>query len=231
MKWVFRKNLSVRRKAFTLIEVSVALVILGMIAATILVVVNRAMDTVVAWQTKMEAFEVARENMEKVLAQKSVTDTVEYGTSEKNPDINWETTVESFYEPVSNRMWIRAVCSAAYIDDSGEEQKIELTHWITEPNKKQVEQILEQKLIEEEYRQTLGESSGEQTEDAQQPDEQLSDEQQMEQDQQAGQNDEAQTWKEMEKLIGPPPEGYEHWGQVPEQQFWKAVGEALSKNK
>ena len=231
MKWVFRKNLSVRRKAFTLIEVSVALVILGMIAATVLVVVNRAMDTVVAWQTKMEAFEVARENMEKVLAQKSVTDTVEYGTSEKNPGINWETTVESFYEPVSNRMWIRAVCSAAYIDDSGEEQKIELTHWITGPNKKQVEQILEQKLIEEEYRQTLGESSGEQTEDTQQPDEQLSDEQQMEQDQQAGQNDEAQTWKEMGKLIGPPPEGYEHWGQVPEQQFWKAVGEALSKNK
>jgi prepilin-type N-terminal cleavage/methylation domain-containing protein len=136
MKWAFKKNLSVRRGAFTpapiyimvagaapslnpalvgfqnaqpkcklvrgftLIEVSVALVILGMISATVLVVVNRAMDTVAAWQTKMEAFEVARENMEKVLAQSSVTDKVEYGTSEKYPDINWETTIESFYEPI-----------------------------------------------------------------------------------------------------------------------------------
>jgi prepilin-type N-terminal cleavage/methylation domain-containing protein len=225
MKWAFRKNLSVRRKAFTLIEVSVALVIFGMIAATVLVVVNRAMDTVVAWQTKMEAFEVARENMEKVLTQKSVTDIVEYGTSEKNPGINWETTVESFYEPISNRLWIRAVCSAGYIDGSGEEQKIEFTHWITGPDKEQIKQILEQKLREEEYLQSLAEPSEEQTVDTQQPDEQLPDEQQ------TGQNDEAETWKSIEKIIGPPPEGYEHWGQVPEQQFWEAMGRALSKNK
>ena len=155
MKWAFRKNLSVRREAFTLIEVSVALVILGMISATVLVVVNRAMDTVAAWQTKMEAFEVARENMEKVLAQSSVTDKVEYGTSEKYPDINWETTIESFYEPISNRLWIRAVCSAGFTDDSGEEQKIEFTHWITGPDKKQIEQILEQKVKEEKYLQEL----------------------------------------------------------------------------
>ncbi|MBU1261143.1 MAG: type II secretion system GspH family protein [Planctomycetes bacterium] len=229
MKWDFRNNLSVHRRAFTLIEVSVALVILGMIAATVLVVVNRAMDTVVAWQTKMEAFEIARENMEKVLAQKSVTDLVEYGISEKNPDINWETTVESFYEPVSNRMWIRAVCSAGYIDDSGQEQKIEFTHWITGPNKKQVEQILQQRLREEEYFQELAESSDEQTEDTQQPDEQLSDEQQTEQDQQAEQDYEAETWKSIEKIIGPPPEGYEHWGQAPEKEFWEAVGRALSR--
>jgi hypothetical protein len=126
---------------------------------------------------------------------------------------------------------IRAVCSAGFTDDSGEEQKIEFTHWITGPDKKQIEQILEQKVKEEKYLQELAESSGEQPADVQQSDEQLSDEQQTEQDQQAGQNDKAQTWKEMGKLIGPPPEGYEHWGQVPEQQFWKAVGESLTENK
>ncbi|GEM_PF-1701401 len=224
MKWDFRKNLSAYRRAFTLIEVSVALVILGMIAATVLVVVNRAIDTVVVWQTKMEAFEVARENMEKLLTKGSVSDVVEYGTSEKYPGINWETTVESFYEPVSNRLWIRAVCSAEFTDDSGQEQKIEFANWITGPNKEQIKQILEQKLIEEQYRLALAESSGDQTEDIQQPDEQLPDEQPTEQE-------EAQTWKEMEKVIGPPPAGYEHWGQIPEEKFLKALQEALSKNK
>lgn len=212
------------RTGFTLIEVSVALVILGMIAATVLVVVNRAIDTVVAWQTKMEAFEVARENMEKLLMKGSVSDVVEYGTSEKYPGINWETTVESFYEPVSNRLWIRAVCSAEFTDDSGEEQKVEFTNWITGPNKEQIKQILEQKLKEEEYRQALAESSGEQTEGTEQPESQLPDEQPTEQQ-------EAQTWKEMEKLVGPPPAGYEHWGQVPEAQLWEAMGKALSKDK
>ena len=142
MKWVFRKNLSAGRKAFTLMEVSVALVILGMIAATVLVVINRAIDTVVAWQTKMEAFDVARENMEKLLMKNCVSDGVENGISDTNPDINWETTIESFYEPISNRMWARAVCTSKYKDNEGQEQKIELTQWITSVSKEQVKDIL-----------------------------------------------------------------------------------------
>ena len=203
-------------------EVSVALVLLGMLAATVLVVVNRAMDTVVAWQTKIRAFEVARENMEKVLAQQSVTDVVEYGTSEKYPDINWETTVESFYEPISNRLWIRAVCSAGYTDDSGQEQKIEFTHWITGPDKKQIEQILKQKLLEEEYLKELAEASGEDIEDIDLQDE-LSDEPRTDQD------NEAEAWESIENLIGPPPAGYEHWGRAPEDVFWKTIMEKLFK--
>ncbi len=223
MKWDFRKKLSMRRRAFTLMEVSVALVLLGMLAATVLVVVNRAMDTVVAWQTKIRAFEVARENMEKVLAQQSVTDVVEYGTSEKYPDINWETTVESFYEPmISNRLWIRAVCSAGYMDNSGQEQKIEFTHWITGPNKKQVEQILKQKLLEEEYLKELVEASGEGIDDINLQDEQLLDKPQTQQQ-------EAEEWEKMGKLIGPPPAGYENWGQVPEDVFWKTIMEKFFK--
>jgi prepilin-type N-terminal cleavage/methylation domain-containing protein len=229
MKWDFRKNLSFRRKAFTLMEVSVAMVLLGMIAATVLVVVNRAMDTVVAWQTKIRAFEIARENMEKVLAQQSVTDVVEYGTSEKYPDVNWETTVESFYEPISNRLWIRAVCFAGYTDDSGQEQKIEFTHWITGPDKKQIEEILKQKLLEEEYLKELAEETGEDIkdiediEDIEDIDEQLPDEQQPQQ------NNEAEAWKSIESLIGPPPAGYEHWGQAPEDVFWKTIMEKFFK--
>ena len=151
MKWVFRKIPLQNRDAFTLIEVTVALIILGMITATVLVVINKAVDTVVMWQTKMEAFEIARENMETLLAKSSVSDMVEYGISEKNPDITWETTVESFYEPITSHMWMRAVCSAGFIDENGEEQKIELIHWLASLNKEQVLQILEQKQREKEY--------------------------------------------------------------------------------
>jgi prepilin-type N-terminal cleavage/methylation domain-containing protein len=214
MKWVFKKILLQNRRAFTLIEVTVALVILGMITATVLVVVNRAIDTVVLWQTKMQTFDIARENMEKILAQPAVSDSVEYGINEENPNITWKTTIESFYEPVTNNMWIRAVCSAEFTDESGQEQKVELTHWLTSLSKEQIQQILEQKQREKEYYEATAENPGQ--------------EQQTGQDQQAT---DAQTWKEMESWLGPPPEGYEHWGKVPQEQFWKAVMGNISKNK
>jgi prepilin-type N-terminal cleavage/methylation domain-containing protein len=226
MKWAFRKNSSIYRNAFTLIEVSVALIILGMIIATVLVVANRAVDTVIFWQTKMEAFETARENMEKILAQSSVGDMVEYGISEKNPDITWETVIESFYEPITSRMWMRAVCTAQFVDSQGEEQKVELTHWLTSLNKEQILQIIEQKLREEKYRMAMAGSS-EQQADAQ-SEQQQSGQQQTQQEQQIS---EAQAWKEIEKTIGPPPEGYEHWGQVPEEQFWKAAMKDLQESE
>lgn len=222
MKWVFRKNLPANRKAFTLMEVSVALVILGMIAATVLVVINRAIDTVVAWQTKMEAFDVARENMEKLLMKNSVSDGVENGISDTNPDINWETTIESFYEPISNRMWARAVCTSKYKDNEGQEQKIELTQWITSVSKEQIKDILkwESKQKKLELAKILKDNSQQQSEQ-QQSQQQQNQEQQ--QSQQQSQNDEAQAWKEIENKIGPPPQGYDNWGQVPPEQLFKAL--------
>ncbi|MFA6176051.1 MAG: type II secretion system protein [Phycisphaerae bacterium] len=151
---------NVKRSAFTMIEVSVALIILGMLAATVLVIINKAVDTVVVWQTKMEAFEIIRENMEQLLAKSSVSDMLEYGTSETNPDITWETTVESFYEPITNKMWVRAVCSAEFPDPNGEQQKIELTQWLTGLSQKQIMQILEQKQKLAEYEAQFGDANG-----------------------------------------------------------------------
>ena len=151
-----KKNAFAGCRAFTMVEVSAALIILGMIVATVLVIINKAVDTVIVWQTKMQAFEIARENMEQILAKSSVSDMVEYGTSETNPDITWETTVESFYEPITSRMWIRAVCSAEFPDPNGEQQKIELTQWLTGLNQKQIMMILEQNKKLAEYQATLG---------------------------------------------------------------------------
>ena len=220
MKWVFRKNLPANRKAFTLMEVSVALVILGMIAATVLVVINRAIDTVVAWQTKMEAFDVARENMEKLLMKNSVSDGVEYGISDKNPDINWETTIESFYEPISNRMWARAVCTSKYKDNEGQDQKIELTQWITSISTGQIKDILKWESKQKQAGLAKIAKGNPADQSGQQQDQQ--------QQQQQSQGNEAQEWKNMENVIGPPPQGYDNWGQVPPDQFWKAVKGTMS---
>jgi hypothetical protein len=200
-------------------EVSVALVILGMIAATVLVVINRAIDTVVAWQTKMEAFETARENMEKLLMKNSVSDGVEYGISDKNPDINWETTIESFYEPISNRMWARAVCTSKYKDNEGQDQKIELTQWITSISTGQIKDILKWESKQKQAGLAKIAKGNPVDQSGQQQDQQ----------QQQSQNDETQGWKDIENVIGPPPQGYDNWGQVPSDQFWKAVMGSMSK--
>lgn len=124
-------------------EVVAALVILGFFSSGVMVVINRCM----AWATdsaiRMQAFEVARENMEKLLSLGSVEEMSEFGDSEKYPEIKWQTDVETFYEPVTSRMWVRAVCLAQYNDDAGEEQTIELSHWLTNISKEQLLEIME----------------------------------------------------------------------------------------
>jgi len=98
----------------------------------------------------MEAFEVARENMEKLLASDSAEETAEFGSSDKYPEINWQTVVETFYEPITARMWVRAVCSAEYTDIKGETQTVELTHWLTDVTKEQLLEIMEQQEEDQE---------------------------------------------------------------------------------
>ena len=144
-----------QRRAFTLIEVALALTILAAITSSVLVVMNRCLEAAIDSRAKMQAFEVARENMERLLASNSVTDMTEFGVLEKNPDIKWETEVKSFYEPVTSRMWVQAVCSATYTDSNNEIQKVELTHWLTNVTKQQVKQILEQEKREQEFLEEL----------------------------------------------------------------------------
>ena len=143
--------------AFTFIEVITAITILAAITGTIFVVVDRCVSTTIDIQSKTQAFEVARENMETLLASDSVRETTEFGTLESNPDIEWTTVVEPFYEPATNRMWIRAVCSASYSDSTGERQNIELTHWLTDVTKTQMQQIIDQQKREAEYLDALEE--------------------------------------------------------------------------
>jgi len=140
---------TLHHKAFSLVEAVTALIILAIVSSSVLIVINRCMASVADSQLRMQAFETARENMERLLASDSVKEMVEFGTSEKFPEIKWETTVETFYEPITARMWIRGVCSAQYTDTDGETQTVELEHWLTDVSKEQLLQILKEKQREQ----------------------------------------------------------------------------------
>jgi len=127
---------------FSLVEVLTALAILALISSSVLVVINRCVASAADSALRIQAFEVARENMEKLLASPLVQETVEYGESDKYPEITWQTVVETFYEPITARMWVRGVCSAEYIDMEGQEQTVELTHWLTGLTKGQLLDIM-----------------------------------------------------------------------------------------
>ena len=133
------------KPAFSLVEVVTALIILSLICSSVLLVINRCMASAAESVLQMQALEVARENMENILSAGAIEELIEYGSSDKYPDIIWKTTVESFSEPVNSQMWIRAVCSADYTDTAGQTQTIELTHWVTDLTKKQAQRLLIQK--------------------------------------------------------------------------------------
>ena len=137
------------RKGFSLVEAITALAILALVSSSVLVVINRCLGSVADSVLRMQALEVARDNMETLLASVSVKETVEFGESDKYPDVKWQTVVETFYEPITSRMWIRGICSAEYKDSVGEPQTIELTHWLTDLTKEQLLQVAKEKEKEQ----------------------------------------------------------------------------------
>jgi hypothetical protein len=124
-----------------------AVTLLAFIGAGVWIVVERCSLSATDSTQRMRAFETARDNMEKLLLATSVEESTEYGTSEKFPDIRWQTTVETFYQPVDSKMWVRAVASADYTDSAGQTQTISLTNWLTELSDEQVNQLEERKAL------------------------------------------------------------------------------------
>lgn len=135
-----------------------AVAILAVICTTVMVVLDRCMQATIDSELKMQAFEAARENMEKLLSEKSVSQMVAYGTLEENPDIDWQMVVEPFSEPATSNMWIRAICTASYKDSTGERRELELRHWITDLSEKQTKQILDQQEREKNFIEETGQN-------------------------------------------------------------------------
>lgn len=158
----FRHNLKHgRRSAFTLVEVAVTIVVVGLIVGSAMSILDRIVGAMGDMRLRADAFELARQNMETLLSEATVQDKTEYGVSEIHPEIQWQTVIEPFYEPITNAMWVRAVCSAGFNDSKGQYQNIELEHWLTNLSAEVVRQIIQQQKAEEEYLDLLsGTSSG-----------------------------------------------------------------------
>lgn len=133
-----------RRRGFTLLEVMTSLVILAFVSSSVLLVINRSILSAADSTFRLEAFRVARENMELLLLGNVASEMVEYGTSERYPGVSWRTRVEMFSEPISGQMWARAVCSAEYIDSTGETQTVELVKWLSRLTEQQTSQLMDE---------------------------------------------------------------------------------------
>jgi len=143
--------MTVLKNGFSLMEVVAAMTILALTATGIVHIINRSIDNAINLDLKMQALEVARENMENLLSLNNVQESTDYGTSEIYPKIDWTTTIESFYEPITDGMWVQAICNAEYTDTTGEIQSVELTHWITSLTRNQIMQLMKEKQKEQEY--------------------------------------------------------------------------------
>ena len=133
------------RAAFSLAETAAALLILAVICSSVVLVFHNVSKSAANSAIRIEAFEVAQENMERLLASNSVKEGVEYGQSEKYPRVEWQSDIETFYEPVTKRLWARAVCTATYTDIDGQLQKVELVNWITDLTQQQVLELIRRK--------------------------------------------------------------------------------------
>jgi len=137
-----------------------ALSILALISSSVWVVIDRSVLSMADLEMQMNAFEIARENMETLLTKSSVSETTEYGSSEKYPDIQWKTVVETFYEPMESQVWLRGTCTAEYFDSNGEKKIIELSHWLTGLTEAQLLQLSMQdeeelEMLEDQFIETV----------------------------------------------------------------------------
>lgn len=130
------------RAGFSLLEVLTSLAILGLVSSSVLLVINRCVNSAADSALRMEAFQIVRENLEQVLVRDSVEESIVFGISDLYPSISWQTVIEAFPEPVNGQMWVRAVCTAEYTDSKDQPQKIELTHWIAALTDQQAGAIL-----------------------------------------------------------------------------------------
>lgn len=148
--------LPLNNKGFTLAEAAAAIIILAFICSSVLVFINRSMESAADAALQMQAFEIARENMEQLISTDSVKEYTDFGYSEEHPQIQWQTTVEAFFEPITDRLWIQAVCTAEYTDSKSELKKVELTHWLTDLSTKQILELIKERKKQQDYLALIG---------------------------------------------------------------------------
>ena len=124
-----------------------ALGVLAVITSSVLVIVDQCMNSVADMKLRRNAFEIARENMEILMTEKTVSEKSEFGVSELYPEIEWQTTIEMFSPQGSNDKWLEATCSSQYYDSKDETQTVEFTAWLTMLSKKDVLKVQKNRKI------------------------------------------------------------------------------------
>jgi len=132
---------------FTVVEIVASLLVLVLIFSSVLTIFNDSMRAVSENRMQAEAFELAREKMEEMLAQTAVTEVTNYGVSDRNPNIEWETRVESFSDPSGSGSWVRAVSAVTYPDANDQPKSLELTCWLSKIPKEVAAQMERDKLL------------------------------------------------------------------------------------
>lgn len=131
-------------KAFTLVEVCAAVVIVGFITASVMIVIHNCIDATIDLKLRGQAFEIAREKMELVLASDKLKEQADSGISDRNPEIDWEIVIEADTiadDSDSSQIWLKAISTANYTDSKGEMQNVELVHWVAGLSPQQMKQI------------------------------------------------------------------------------------------
>lgn len=135
------------RKGFSLIEAVAALGVLAVITSSVLVIVDQCMNSTADMTLRRNAFEIARENMEILMTEKTVCEKSEFGESELYPEVEWQTTIEMFQPQGGKDKWLKAICSSQYYDSKNEIQTVEFTAWLTILSNRDVAKIQKQREI------------------------------------------------------------------------------------
>jgi type II secretory pathway pseudopilin PulG len=139
------------RRAFTLIEALTAMVIVGFICGTVLIVINNCIDSISDQQSTLRAVDVARENLEQLLGQNNLSEFSETGISELYPEIEWVRGIEVTQFQGTSDLWMKAFSSANYYNTDNELEEVEFVNWLAPLTAAQKNQVLKDRQKEDEY--------------------------------------------------------------------------------
>ena len=136
------------KKAFTLVEAMAALLVMGIVTGGVVVTISNCLNSMINMRLEEEAVNLASENMEYLLAKKQISEFVESGTDEINPDLSWEIGFEVAEFPSTGKLWVRAFSTASYYNSENEYKEIQFEDWLMQLDDKEAK-LVEQQREEE----------------------------------------------------------------------------------
>lgn len=134
-----------------MVEALTALVIVGFTCGTVLIVINNSLDSMSDQESRLRAIDVARENIESLLAQTSLKEFSETGLSDLYPDIEWSRGIEVVEFQGTSDLWMKAFSTANFYNTDNELEEIEFINWLAPLTDQQQKQVLQDRQKEDEY--------------------------------------------------------------------------------